>query len=87
MDFSISDNFNYQEMLSIIDKIDKIKENTIDHIEMSIDFYKKIKNNIPITNKGNQLYEKFFSVPIEIKKDMQENYKIIYNNKEAEYGI
>lgn len=87
MDFSVSDNFNYQEMLSAIDKIDKIKGNIIDHIEMSIDFYKKIKNNILITNKGNQLYEKFFGVPIEIKENIQENYKIIYNNEEVEYGI
>ncbi len=87
MDFSISDNFNYQEMLSAIDKIDKIKENIIDHIEMSIDFYKKIENNIPTINKGNQLYEKFFAVPIEIKENMQENYKIVYNNGEVEYGI
>ena len=87
MDFSVSDNFNYQEMLSAIDKIDKIKGNIIDHIEMSIDFYKKIKNNILITNKGNQLYETLFAIPIEIKEDMQENYKIVYDNGEVEYGI
>lgn len=87
MDFSVSNNFNYQEMLSAIDKIDKIKGNIIDHIEMSIDFYKKIKNNISITNKGNQLYEKFFGIPIEIKEDMQGNYKIVYNNGEVEYGV
>ena len=48
---------------------------------------KKIKNNISITNKGNQLYEKFFGIPIEIKEDMQENYKIVYDNGEVEYGI
>ena len=87
MDFSVSNKFNYQEMLSAIDKIDKIKGNIIDHIEMSTDFYKKIKNNISITNKGNQLYEKFFGIPIEIKEDMQENYKIVYDNGEVEYGI
>lgn len=87
MDFSVSNNFNYQEMINAIDKIDKIKGNIIDHIEMSIDFYKKIKNNISITNKGNQLYEKFFAIPIEIKEDMQENYKIVYDNGEVEYGI
>ena len=87
MDFSVSNNFNYQEMLSAIDKIDKIKGNIIDHIEMSIDFYKKIKNNISITNKGKQLYEKFFAIPIEIKEDMQETYKIVYDNGEVAYGV
>ena len=86
MDFNISNNFNYQEMLSAIDKIDNIGKQ-IDHIEMSIDFYEKIKNNISITNKGNQLYEKFFAIPIEIKEDMQENYKIVYDNREVEDGI
>lgn len=86
MDFNISNNFNYQEMLSAIDKIDNIGKQ-IDHIEMSIDFYEKIKNNISITNKGNQLYEKFFAIPVEIKEDMQENYKIVYDNREVEYGI
>ena len=84
MDFNISNNFNYQEMLSAIDKIDNIGKQ-IDHIEMSINNYKKIRENILVTNKGNQLYENFFGIPIQIKESMKENYKFVC--EEVEDGI
>lgn len=89
MDFSISNNFNCQEMLSAIDKIDKINKNIVDHIEMSINFYEKIEDNLLlITDKDNQLYMKIFAIPIEVNGDMKEGYKIVYkDDKEAKYGI
>ena len=89
MDFSISNNF-CQEILSAIDKIDrKINKNIIDHIEMSINFYEKIEDNILlITDRDKQLYMKIFAIPIEINGDMKEGYRVVYkDSKEVKYGI
>lgn len=84
MDFSTSNYFDYQKMSKAIEKMENIK-NQIKYIEVSSDFYKKIKEEIPIINNDkNNRY--FYNIPIKIKKDMKENYKIVYD-KEVENGI
>lgn len=84
MDFSTTNNFNYQDMLSAIDKIYRLPSiKKIKEIKVSFDFYKRIKNNI--RNKTNQLYDNFWGIPIIIDENLAKNYEFVY--EEVENGI
>ena len=75
---TITNNFNYQEMLSAIDKIQQWPSTKVKKIKVSFDFYKKMKDNIFIENKNNELYDGFWGVPLEIVDDLEKKYKFVY---------
>lgn len=55
-----TNNFNYQEMLSAIDKISRqFSTKRVKKIKVSFDFYKKIKDNLYIVNNSKEMYDGF----------------------------
>lgn len=85
MDFSTTNNFNYQDMLSAVDKVQRFPSTRkVKKIKMSFDFYKKIKNNLHIVN-NKEIYDGFWGVPLEIIDGLEKDYKFVY--EEVENGI
>lgn len=51
-----TNNFNYQEMLSVIDKVTReFSTKRVKKIKVSFDFYKKIKDNLYIVNNSKEM--------------------------------
>lgn len=74
--------FDYQEMLSAIDKIQRWPSTKlVKKIKVSFDFYKKMKDNIFIENKNNELYDGFWGIPLEIVEDLKKDYEFAYEEK------
>lgn len=83
MNLMTTDNFDYQDMLSAIDKIQRWPSTKkVKSIKMSFDFYQKIKDNLYIVNNSKELLDGFWGVPIEIEEDLKENYKFVYEEVE-----
>lgn len=78
-----TNNFNYQEMLSAIDKISRqFSTKKVKKIKVSFDFYKKIKDNLYIVNNSKEMYDGFWGVPLEIDIDLKRDYEFIYEERD-----
>lgn len=72
--FDYEDMYNRLEMLNNLAKIPS-------KIKVSFDFYKKIQNNIETVNY-KKFEERFWSLPLEVDLNQEEDYRFIYKEDE-----